>query len=472
MKVGRNDPCPCGSGKKYKKCCLLQDQRQAITARKAQQATVTTTKPTITSSERLAGSPDHTTAVEAANVPVSAIDRCWDQFEASDYEERIRLFLQTLDEPYVMDDEMAFDMLTDLSSASIKRNERARFEALLDALQSRLPSIYEESAHEYLAWRIDNALALARHDAILPLAKALAERADRDFDNFASVRDQLAYHGQYAALLEAMRTAHPKICGNDDITDWGQKESTSKARKYVIFDYVERTAVPDPDDPILLQELQSYGPIDPEKLAKFISHFTGQLKGQWTLQDFETDAPERRSVGIDDDLDETAETTATQTFCSLGLEFIGYLHRVEGVSYTKADLGASELCHYLVERDRGALHRLATPAHSARGRQTKSKPPPKVLHPLCPDYTSLRHYLTREAGFLLHRQHALAAALELVPLWLRFLQAQSLIDEARQSTTIAALRPLCRERLDLCEESLDDPAPSRNLKLAYGLALQ
>ena len=22
LKVGRNDPCPCGSGKKYKKCCL------------------------------------------------------------------------------------------------------------------------------------------------------------------------------------------------------------------------------------------------------------------------------------------------------------------------------------------------------------------------------------------------------------------------------------------------------------------
>jgi hypothetical protein len=22
MKIGRNDPCPCGSGKKYKNCCL------------------------------------------------------------------------------------------------------------------------------------------------------------------------------------------------------------------------------------------------------------------------------------------------------------------------------------------------------------------------------------------------------------------------------------------------------------------
>ncbi|MFB6351310.1 MAG: SEC-C metal-binding domain-containing protein, partial [Bradymonadaceae bacterium] len=26
-KVGRNDPCPCGSGRKYKKCCLRKDKR-------------------------------------------------------------------------------------------------------------------------------------------------------------------------------------------------------------------------------------------------------------------------------------------------------------------------------------------------------------------------------------------------------------------------------------------------------------
>ena len=26
LKIGRNDPCPCGSGKKYKKCCLRKNQ--------------------------------------------------------------------------------------------------------------------------------------------------------------------------------------------------------------------------------------------------------------------------------------------------------------------------------------------------------------------------------------------------------------------------------------------------------------
>jgi len=26
MKIGRNDPCACGSGRKYKRCCLERDE--------------------------------------------------------------------------------------------------------------------------------------------------------------------------------------------------------------------------------------------------------------------------------------------------------------------------------------------------------------------------------------------------------------------------------------------------------------
>jgi len=29
-KIGRNDPCPCGSGRKYKNCCLRKDQRRRL----------------------------------------------------------------------------------------------------------------------------------------------------------------------------------------------------------------------------------------------------------------------------------------------------------------------------------------------------------------------------------------------------------------------------------------------------------
>jgi hypothetical protein len=42
-KVGRNDPCPCESGKKYKKCCegksgLTEEQKQQIAAAKEELA--------------------------------------------------------------------------------------------------------------------------------------------------------------------------------------------------------------------------------------------------------------------------------------------------------------------------------------------------------------------------------------------------------------------------------------------------
>jgi tetratricopeptide (TPR) repeat protein len=36
-KTGRNDPCPCGSGKKYKRCCVEKDETAAAIAAAAAQ---------------------------------------------------------------------------------------------------------------------------------------------------------------------------------------------------------------------------------------------------------------------------------------------------------------------------------------------------------------------------------------------------------------------------------------------------
>jgi tetratricopeptide (TPR) repeat protein len=33
-KISRNAPCPCGSGKKYKKCCLLRKEAESLEQRK------------------------------------------------------------------------------------------------------------------------------------------------------------------------------------------------------------------------------------------------------------------------------------------------------------------------------------------------------------------------------------------------------------------------------------------------------
>ena len=48
-KIGRNDPCPCNSGKKYKKCCMASDEAAARAARPAQQAAVPARRPSLAS---------------------------------------------------------------------------------------------------------------------------------------------------------------------------------------------------------------------------------------------------------------------------------------------------------------------------------------------------------------------------------------------------------------------------------------
>ena len=45
-KIGRNDPCACGSGKKYKKCCMARDE---AAARAVQPAGVSARRPSLAS---------------------------------------------------------------------------------------------------------------------------------------------------------------------------------------------------------------------------------------------------------------------------------------------------------------------------------------------------------------------------------------------------------------------------------------
>ena len=48
-KTGRNEPCPCGSGKKYKQCCLEKDEAAARAARPAQPAAPPARRPSLAS---------------------------------------------------------------------------------------------------------------------------------------------------------------------------------------------------------------------------------------------------------------------------------------------------------------------------------------------------------------------------------------------------------------------------------------
>ncbi len=71
-KTGRNDPCPCGSGKKYKQCCLARDEAAAATARAAHAAAAPPRRPGFTSYLQIR---DHDTdeLTEASNAAANLV---------------------------------------------------------------------------------------------------------------------------------------------------------------------------------------------------------------------------------------------------------------------------------------------------------------------------------------------------------------------------------------------------------------
>ena len=57
--LGRNDPCHCGSGRKYKQCCLGKDEEAARAARA--KAAAEAAPPTAESATRTQTGPKHQT---------------------------------------------------------------------------------------------------------------------------------------------------------------------------------------------------------------------------------------------------------------------------------------------------------------------------------------------------------------------------------------------------------------------------
>jgi len=67
-KIGRNDLCPCGSGKKYKKCCMASDEAAARAARPAQPAAVAARRPSLADYFQ-----EHDELTEASNAVVDMV---------------------------------------------------------------------------------------------------------------------------------------------------------------------------------------------------------------------------------------------------------------------------------------------------------------------------------------------------------------------------------------------------------------
>lgn len=466
MKTGRNAPCPCGSGKKYKKCCMEKDQAAERVQQEAQRTgNLPATSPQAPPSDIVAETPT------TSDSEMEAWNERYQTFESGDYETRIALFHQTMEEGNLMDGEMAFEMLNMLHPQAVEHEEWERFDALVAVLRECLPEIYDEEAHYLLDWGIDSALATGREGNLKKRTLDLAGIADRDIDLFNRIIDKLAYHGRIDILVSTVRTAWPHVKDAGGIIPYGIFEFAHQATQFEIFSYVAQTPASDMQISALQNRLDFYEEADPKRVERYVAHLTGQVGRSWSLSDFDleslkkTASREEEGDLFDEEWEEEEEPDeepGRQNLLDFTATFLGYLCREKGVSYTRGELARNCINEYILQRVDGDLDEYESLLDAAM--QGRNKPklkrrfvPRKPEHVLMPDYATLDHYVAKLLNFINPQHYKAAAIVEMTPHWLDFLQRHNFIDDTQRQQRLRRLSDLAEPLMKIFKQS-GDPA--------------
>lgn len=276
----------------------------------------------------------------------------------------------------------------------------------------------------------------------------MADLAADDLDQFESACNRLAYAGHVDLVAEMLARALPLLLVSDKYFEHVKYEFTFKAQQFALLAYLERTALPRADDPILLAALERFAPIDrPEILAEQIALITGQEDRPW---------------------DRSGDEKRTR-ISRLGFRFQGELVRRWGLSFARAELGRVALVTYVDERrtPTSAIAQAVKQAPKGRSKPAASKT--SVL--LCPDRESLDRYVARHLNFISFRLIEAAVTLEVVPAWILFLHDQGLITAERRAQALREISPLVGQAAPIWAQNPSNPTLGPNIEAAWARAM-
>ncbi len=440
MKVGRNDPCPCGSGKKYKKCCLEKDEQSARRVSVADDES----RP----DDDAIADDDFGTGLDFSDAGLRKMareqekrmskeqkrwKRFWDELGDASPDEKIRMALSVIENEPGFDGELAF-MLVDALLVPLQKAGRAKdLDEIIRRIEELQPEAYTSESGWMNYFRAGNAMLQEDGDLLTPVL-AMAREPDKATDEFFRMIYRLQYHNRTYVLRQVLPEAWPHIKDSSEIMQFGIDEFQDMCLCLVLDKHLEKDPDLDPKDPAFLEEILPYYDGDRERLKKIVLHSTGREKQRL------------KTVVVED-----PEVERNDYIFFLSLDFNYFLHHNKGWPRPRGRMAQDEICEYLSWRERQDDERKAKSATS---------PVPLLL----PDPKSVDRFLANHLPFVGSRPYQAVTFCQAIPPWFEFLAERKLAEPANPPRLWSGIRKKLKPLPKALEWHVYDPVMFADLK--------
>ena len=427
MKLGRNDPCRCGSGKKYKKCCLDKDSAKEATAAGGMLKVPGDGR---SSETRIDG--------EAEDADSKKWRKFWDEYSSLPIERQLAKAKQMIDEEPEFDGDLALDLLDGLVPRLQQAGRAVDVDLLLDHLETKQPLAFQEVAPWLNSYRIENAFVTGRD--LAPVLQSLAQNPVENIDGFFHMMDQVRYHGKGAALIPFLAGIRDKIDASNELFDDTKYEFRSVCLS-LIFDE-QLTRFPDLvlNDPKLMDKLEPFFSEEDsrEDRMAFMEARSGRIEREWTAEAF---------------LVQNAEARRHNLFLFSQL-FAWHLESQHHWQKDRATMAAWEIYRYCHDKD--------------RARKEEGVAPQEVdARSLLPQPGSAEKYIVGILHFANPNPHRAAVFWLALHLWIECLERTKLVESIKANRLKEALRAKLSHLPELMKRLVFDPVLQQDLAAGW-----
>jgi hypothetical protein len=216
---GRNDPCHCGSGNKYKKCCLQKNEEKSKLDNLAQQEPVSQEEllPVFESQTQESSSEQQVLPLENENVT-----KLWDELKKLNYPDDTSKSLAIIesfirDFPHLANESDIIDEMFVLEEHLYYQNRIGEYITLLENIGLFAPEFYLAKAGWFNLSRLRYTVAIRQTKKIESLLGDFKKNPGRNAYNLSETIEFLAWTGANNELLELVKATYKTLTDSDEI---------------------------------------------------------------------------------------------------------------------------------------------------------------------------------------------------------------------------------------------------------------